>query len=332
MPPSYKISIIDTVVVFFSGICCRLLFMLTLAGLILCSCEKNIDIKLNNGEEKIVVEGHIEPGLPPYVALTYSKPYFSSLNAKDLSTLFVHHAIVKVSDGKDTVTLKEISSDTIPPFLLDIISTQLGFQLSGKDTSGIVVYAYLSTDTKLLGQEEKTYFLDVQVGSSHLSASTFVPKRGKLDSLWCTPHPADDTLATLNVRYSDPAAEMNYIRYFTSVNNHPFYPPLFQSVLDDRSLFNVDGKTFNFPIEKGHSRTETIDFNTFTYFTVGDSVLLKWCAIDKAHYTFWSTAEFDRNSSGNPFSSPTTIKTNINGGLGIWGGYSPSYYFVEIKK
>ena len=31
-------------------------------------------------------------------------------------------------------------------------------------------------------------------------------------------------------------------------------------------------------------------------------------------------------SSGNPFSAPTTVTTNIEGGgLGVWGGYGATY-------
>ncbi|MBK7223573.1 MAG: DUF4249 family protein [Saprospiraceae bacterium] len=47
--------------------------------------------------------------------------------------------------------------------------------------------------------------------------------------------------------------------------------------------------------------------------------------LDKVHFDFWKTRDFAANSGG-PFSSYTRIKTNINGGLGIWGGYSVQNY------
>jgi hypothetical protein len=46
--------------------------------------------------------------------------------------------------------------------------------------------------------------------------------------------------------------------------------------------------------------------------------------IDKSHYNFWRTLEADRGSQGNPFGSFVVVKTNINGGIGVWGGYGSS--------
>ena len=305
---------------------------LFLYALIFLSCEKKIDIKTNDGFEKLVVEGHIEAGLPPYVVLTKSQPYFSNFNVQELSNLFVHNAFVTVSNSSDTVVLNEISSDTIPPLLLKIISGQLGINLASKnDPQGIKVSIYTTLDSKMFGQIGETYNVKIITNNQELSATTSIPKAAKIDSLWTVPHPSNDTLSTVFIRYSDPGDESNFIRYFTSTNGQPFFPPYFQSVLDDKSIFDVNGKTFDFPIEKGQYRNKKIDFDTFTYFTKGDSIVVRWCAVDQAHFDFWNTAEFDRGSMGNPFTSPVTIKSNIKGGLGIWGGYSPSYYVLKIE-
>ena len=32
----------------------------------------------------------------------------------------------------------------------------------------------------------------------------------------------------------------------------------------------------------------------------------------------------------NPFSEPMNLSSNIQGGLGIWGGYGVSYYYIPI--
>jgi hypothetical protein len=53
--------------------------------------------------------------------------------------------------------------------------------------------------------------------------------------------------------------------------------------------------------------------------------------VDYPHYQFWFTLEADRASNGNPFGFPTTIRSNINGGLGIWGGYAVSHHTVTSK-
>ena len=35
-------------------------------------------------------------------------------------------------------------------------------------------------------------------------------------------------------------------------------------------------------------------------------------------------------SGGNPFSEPMNLASNVNGALGVWGGYGVSYYYVPI--
>ena len=50
---------------------------------------------------------------------------------------------------------------------------------------------------------------------------------------------------------------------------------------------------------------------------------------DEAHFDFWNTRDFSANSAG-PFSSYTRIKGNVDGALGIWGGYSVDSYRLFV--
>ena len=52
--------------------------------------------------------------------------------------------------------------------------------------------------------------------------------------------------------------------------------------------------------------------------------------IDSKTYDFFYTLENDGGDS--PFSSPVRIKTNINNGLGIWGGYATNYYTIVVPQ
>lgn len=307
----------------------KLIYFLILLPFCL-SCEKDIDIKLKEGVDLLVVEGHIEPNLPPYVILTKTQPFFSTTNQSVLNTLFIRNADITVSNGAQTVTLQEFSSDSLPEFLVDTLSKRLGVSLASQSNPNglkIIVYANL----EMTGVVGGVYNLMIHASGQVATAVTTIPSPSPLDSMWTIPHPEIDSLVTLTVRYSDPPGVKNYVRYFTSVDQDVFYPPLFASVLDDRNLINVDGKTFDFAIEQGHNPYDPDRFKNYTYFSKGDSIIVRWCAIDKAHYDFWSTAEFERNSGGNPFSNPTIIKTNIKGGLGIWGGYSPTYHFLVVE-
>ena len=74
------------------------------------SCEKDIDLKLDPSENRLVVDANIENGRPPVVFLSKSIDYFSKITPSLLSESFVHNAMVSVSDGAQMVKLIE---DTI---------------------------------------------------------------------------------------------------------------------------------------------------------------------------------------------------------------------------
>ena len=105
--------------------------------------------------------------------------------------------------------------------------------------------------------------------------------------------------------------------------------PGLSSVFDDAI---INGTIFDFPIDRGYNRNDSIDFDVYGLFDRGDTITVKWSNIDKAHFDFWRTYEFSLGSQGNPFASPLEIKSNIVGGLGIWGGYAPSYKTIIVPE
>lgn len=295
--------------------------------LFLFACEKEIELDIPAAKEYLVVEGHVEQDLPPYVILTRSLPFFESISPQELGQIFVHDAIINVYDGTDTVQLVEFYIDSIPDTLLTLIGEIQNSPIPlDSDELQDIGFSFYST-TEMLGTVGRGYSLEVLAEGKRLTSYTTIPTPRPLDSLWMTPHPNpdNDTLVTLNVRYTDEPGVRNYVRYITQRDQELPYPPLIQSVYDDFTIFNIDGETIDIPLERGQSQYGDIEFETYSYFEVGDTVTLKWCSIDKAHYDFWLTMEFDRNQTGNPFGRPTKVLTNINGGLGVWGGYGASY-------
>ena len=45
---------------------------------------------------------------------------------------------------------------------------------------------------------------------------------------------------------------------------------------------------------------------------------------------FWRGLVRQGGTNANPFAEPINLVSNINGGLGVWAGYSPTYYKVPI--
>lgn len=278
------------------------------------SCEKDINLKLNEELPKLVVEATLENGQPPVVFLSRSLNFFSQLSPELLQQSLVQGAEVSVSNGSKTHRLKEYRLPLAGNYALSYYSVDSS-QLS----------------TAFVGELNTTYRLRIVADGKEYTAATTIPPLAKqIDSLWWkpAPFPAEPNQVLVMLRSTDPPGFGNYIRYFTRRNSEPFYAPA-NSTFDD--LF-VDGTTYELPVERGLDRNEKIKEED-RFFYRGDTVTLKLCNVDKATYDFWRTMEFSYQSVGNPFSTPVKVLGNISGNaLGYFGGYGCQTNTIIIPK
>ncbi len=288
------------------------------------SCEQNITVDLPEAKSRLAVDGRIEISQPPVVFLTRSQPYFAPVNINKLDSFFVHDAVVEVSNGNKTVRLQEVKRT---------------------NSSGNTIYLYTDPSLSIRGEVGESYSLYIEKDTNVLTATTSLPPPTPLDSMWyeSPKDTAKDSLAVLKVIYDDPDTLGNYARYFTTRN-----PPVFNTkqttclpyvvkgtdfkpgyVFDDRYY---NGTRFSFSLDRGQRYNKPVDPDTYGFFWRGDSVVVKWCAIDRDHFEFWESWEYTVTSSDNPFASPSRIKSNVTGGLGVWGGYSCTCHSLFIKK
>lgn len=284
------------------------LVIITGAVFFLAACEKNIDLRPDPQEQTVVVDAQIEEGLPPVVILTRSVDYFSTMDAGLFLDIFIRNAKISISDGMNTVALKEYMTGNAAP--------------------------YYTTDTTtphiFTGVQGRQYTLTIETGNKSYQAVTHIPRHTKtMDSLWWKPLPriSDTPNVSVMTRVTDPPGFGNYIRYFVSTNSRPFYPA-YVSVFDDQI---VDGKTYD--IQVGETVNWNANRDSLRGYVRGDTVTVKFCNIDKSSYDFWRTWENAIRTTGNPFSSPGKILGNIsNGALGAFCGYSVQYRTVIIPK
>lgn len=292
------------------------------------SCEEEFIPEINNEPPQLVVEGYIEAGegaFPPYVLLTRSTPFFSEFGQDSWSKLFVHDAEVVVNDGEKDIVLSEICTDMLTPEQKAAFGELLDVNL---DSAGINFCAYIDLSFQLKGKAGGVYKLTVKAEGKTLTATTSIPQPVGLDTIWFEQPPGQpsDTLRRMLCYITDPGDQENYYRFFSKVNDGPFSSGG-NSVVDDK-LFN--GIKFKVNLPRRSGRGEKFDPITYGLYTVGDTAYVKWSNIDKAHYDFWSTLEFNKANQG-PFSSYTRVKTNIQGGLGIWGGYYINIYKQKVN-
>ncbi len=275
------------------------------------SCEQDIVIDLPEPEQKIVVEGWIEQNKYAIVKLSKNMSYFGVTDSTALINMINFPAVVTVSDGINSEILTPtFDFNYFPPILYKghLIKGEIG----------------------------KTYYLTVQSEGKELTSKTTIPcPPTTLDSLWFVLDPGQDSLGTIWGKFTDNPNEKNYYRLFTQRKGRDKKMiPVMGSIYED---FFFNGLNFTFNVYRGYETYTDYEGikndKEYSYFKLGDTIIFKYCSIDKEHYEFWSTAEVEFFYGGNPFINPIPVKSNIKGGgLGVWGGYGANYDTIILKK
>lgn len=282
----------------------KLLLFLGLINIIT-SCQKDIDIKLPDYQEKLVVEASIETGQPARVLLSITAPFFGGTDFSDPTKFFVKGAFITVSDGSLIDTLKELIPGT----------------------------GYLYVGTKILGQIGSNYHLVIKYNENSYSGITSILNPVALDSVYFKGE--KDSLGFCWGHLTEPAGQGNNYRWFAKrITKDQFFAAPFNSAFDDKF---IDGQSFEFSYERppqpDQQQTNENDPNA-GFYKVGDTVIVKFCTIGQDEYLFWRSYYSNKASNGNPFSAPSNLRSTISGEnvIGTFCGYSPSFDTVYAKK
>ena len=294
--------------------------ILFIISIFLISCQEEITLDIPQAETKIVVEGAIEPGFPPYVILTKNQSYFDPININTLDDIAVGDANVKVwtynEDGsKDSTILELLPSpyDSVPLYTdLDIIS---------------------NPTLAFTGEIGKTYYLEIQWNNQVFTSSTTIPTPTPLDSLWVEKNENAEKDFKYDIRawYSDPANVQNNIlirskrierwkrdSVYGEIKNEAD-PQLILVDAGPDVLVNGDSfeTFFPRPSEGGGFPTGAYNTDRWKYFEENgiqdsvylprDVVLIKFCQIDDPALRFWRGLIRQFASGGNPFAEPLFI-------------------------
>ena len=316
--------------------------IIVLGVFLLVGCEKDITVDLPQAETKIVVQGSIEPGLPPVVILSYTSGYFDPADLNALANSYVQDAQVKMIHGTDTIPLEMycIADMTLDQLLL-------ASQITGLPPQAVLALnmcIYTTQNPQAFGVAGETYSLIVDKDQHQLHAVTKVNFPIPIDSLWFAA-PSGNPLDSLGFIYgnmTDPDTLGNAYRWSTKrISHYPqwitkdtylrgqqkdltFTNPL-PSVYDDE-FFN--GLTFEFAYYRGEIPfSDKFDdhHEERGYYKRGDTVVVRGCSIDLNVYKFYKSYEDQMANQGSPFASPSNVKSNVEGGLGVWAGYGAYY-------
>jgi hypothetical protein len=307
----------------------RILIVFFSLILVLAACTKEVKIDIPGFEEKVVIDGRIETGMPPIVLISKTQNIYSPTTLDAFLNSFQSGAIVTVSDGTTTVVLDEICSDNLPPGTEAMAAALFG--VPEEELENYHLCAYSTFNPAIWGQVGKTYSLKVQLNGEIFLSSTQIVNPTPLDSVYWKQDPgANPGHGYSWAKLTDPPGFDAYLWQVKRINmvngqtKDPNFKTTFSPVFNDE-FFN--GQTFDFSYENPFTwDDESVEDADKGYYKQGDSVVIKFSKIDANVFDFLEKKYIQLGTAGNPFASPTTIPTNIQGGaIGVWAGYSPSY-------
>ena len=257
------------------------MFPLTLAALFLCGCQQSVNIDLNQANPHMVIEGNVTDQPGPYsVILSKTGDYFVSA----LAFPPVTGALVIVTDNLgQSDTLKESVNGTYE-------------------------------STKLQGLPGRTYQMNVIADRVPYSASSSMPPKVYIDSLYTLPRPAGrgEPGFDIYITFKDPPQPGNYYRINASSS-----APIAADSIDGRRYRLYTDKLTN-----GNEMQERIRAGRNV--SPGDTITVELLAIDKAAYDFFNTLSNILQSDRAATSlAPANPNSNVsNGSLGYFAAYT----------
>lgn len=255
-----------------------------------------------NYEPRIVVEGFIENGQPATVLLSWSAPFDQKMDTAFLLDHVIRSAKVSVSDGEQSETL--------------VLRTNWGY-----------LPPYIYRSSALRGETGKSYQLTIEYRDQIISAETYIPEPVGLESYAFVKENPSDTIGHIHIQFNNTSELYYQITTRVSEKEDIFTPCLYGNYRSDQ--FEKD-KTVTLQLSKGPIVYPKLQIAS--YFIEGDIIYVKFRTMPKHGYDFWNSWQNEVINGKNPvFPASTSLKSNIEGGIGIWCGYGSYTYRVDAR-
>lgn len=282
--------------------------ILLLCFVLLFSCEEMetvVEIELPPIEKQLVVECYLEAGKPYRLLLTETKDYFDSLTACP----FVRKAIVVITHAGIRDTLEEAF-----------------FFNDNCDVNDIIPYGFLP----YLSSDSTRFF---NYGSGQLCPLDY--SQPFVVEVWDT---INDRYVTATTQFIPPSpiyefkTEFNnkgkayaLLSTFDNINTEDYY----RLMLHEASLTQDKDGVLPIPVARRPRFDRTLDdggvfagkavTTASNYrFESGDTLIGTVYHLDKAYHDYLESVRDAQSANNSPFGQPTAIKSNIEGGTGIF--------------
>ena len=175
---------------------------------------------------------------------------------------------------------------------------------------------YVYTTGRLRGEAGKTYRLTVDYNDFHAEAETSIPLPPKNVSYSVQSVSANDSLYKITASFEDDPTTVDYYNLRCLANGESRqYMACYMGTASDAVMTTQA----TMPVYRPHK----LGLKDYTpYFTLGDTVDIKFSRINQTEYEFWDSYLKSLATSSDLFlSTGSNIQGNINGAYGYWCGY-----------
>ena len=261
-----------------------LLSLLALAG---CGkLQNNIDVPLPSYSAELVVECYLEPGKVPSLAVTTSVPYLSSVLPRVPTDV--------------TVTLTMPDGTPVP----------LNFSPNYKaltDSTGDKFHSHIGRDP-LVAHAGDVFRLDVRdTQGRHVTGTTTMMPVIPIDSV--------------EYKFNDKTGAERKAYFLTNFRDPITLDDAYRLLLhkgDPTTKALLKGPEVDIFFQDRLNNGQNFTVGTSYRFLAGDTVTATLYHTDAAFYRFRQSVRDARSANGNPFSQPSAIYSNVQGGIGIF--------------
>lgn len=201
------------------------------------------------------------------------------------------------------------TSDILNSIISDatVIITHLGVSdtlRTGLFPDGSNLYIY-GSQTVVPADYDNDFFLEViDSAGNRVTAITKIMPPVALDSIQIEPLQIDSSLIVLTFSQDDPTEENFYRR------------------MQFRTEAITDSLKLDFIVNDEVTSNNQLVIGGPPFFVEGDTMIIHFLEISKEYYDFVESRERLESSNGNPFGQPGSILSNIEGGIGIFTGFT----------
>lgn len=273
-----------------------------ISALLFASCEKFIDMEIPDEGRKITVNSFINDQQNPTVYLSQSRFILDS-----------EYSFPLITDANVTLYKGDTEVATL---------NHLG--------DGIYMADYVC-------EKGDSYTLKVSRGNEEVSSTSFIPESATFQLIDTASIISQDMYQTIpylrfRIKIDDPAQQENYYMISFKYDGYPvsFYSR--ESFVENGTDRFLNYALFSDKLINGQSRVLTLDIETYNFMEEVNPLEIYVNAISKDMYLYYVQLSKYYEAQGGFLAEPVMVYSNINHGLGIFGGYSITKLQMNIPQ